>query len=1145
MSPLHGKIARLRQQLDAVEALCRRPGTIQEGHAAALARLRVLAEITRLEAELRGASVPSPQRRVATVPEGPPLPPDDGVDAAFGLPPGPLETCFGWDPPPGAPSAWAVPALVSGVLRLSPSGRFQERQFRCLHPSREGERAWAAARDGSVRCFDLRAGELVWEGRATLGPDEGVVGIALDDDEFTVTLLTDGFVLHRCDAITGAWLEPRAVEVPPADRRPPGSTVALYYGGLAIPAFSDSGRWLVTAWGDGHVRITELRTLETWELPGVQSAGAVAFAPGRDVVAVATQGSIRILDPAAGTTLAAHDAQVDPFPSMKWHPAGRELVWYDREARALRVLDVETGAERRPIAMRAPTRFAWSPGGGLLATCHYEEGLSLWHPELAVPVATLSGPHAHLFGLAWHAPARQLLVSGIEDVVLALDVRGPLAAFDGLDADEEPPRATSEAVTRASGSLAPIQRIPSCGWLPMEGWTIELRFNHDRTALAALVEVDGTDRRLHVWDLRTLEGRVLDAARVSTFAWHPDGERLALGSSPVLFVDRHGKRLGELPLTIGIHIGHAYGICWSPDGTSLAVAHENGKIAVWNPAAREKAWEAQSYFAIEGPLGGSPYDFGWHPTGGLYGVGKGGDFYAWRTAPGPTEPDVHIRARGRGAFDETGTLVLSGNGIYRAETGERVGGTPRVLSGRWPAWIRGAPVLRSGDDPIQLSRGDRDEDLACFYPPEGRTSAAAWSADGALLATAHRQGVRLWRLDEHLDEWFGPRATTDARALPPPEPSPRPAAPPASHAGWIPVDYATFMDALLAADAEATRVRVTDPAAWARFAAEERYPGGLPADLGLLGQPKMTGIRAGLYRGVYAYLVEEHDPELQRVYRWYEGRPVQRPLHRYSRGEMFDVAISYASEDRERFALPLARALEGGGLRPYLIDVAEDPDDALWRLRFREGAFRSRILVPVISPSYLLRSGTIDEMFELAGLNRRHRSTELFSPFLPWYTPDIDAEALAARWAGHRASSDGAAERFDWVLKHAFAFGARAPLGELIRFLASLCRAGAAVERGRPMPDADFLHVLAPLVRGCRVERRPGLRHARLVLAHPWWGARTLEFALTVDAAADGGEVARRTLRMRFVGLCGDDVDLAAEYGDPGAYARVLRWFGA
>lgn len=310
---------------------------------------------------------------------------------------------------------------------------------------------------------------------------------------------------------------------------------------------------------------------------------------------------------------------------------------------------------------------------------------------------------------------------------------------------------------------------------------------------------------------------------------------------------------------------------------------------------------------------------------------------------------------------------------------------------------------------------------------------------------------------------------------------------------WLPVDYPTFLDALQRADDRGARIRPRDVArAMALFAAESFDPFQLAVPITGAAAPKGGLIEKGLYRGIFRYDLDEH-----LAWRWFARTPRGTPLRRWEDREMLDVAVSYSSEDRD-VALGLVDALGRCGLEAHAIDVAADPDDDLWRLRYLEGLFRSRHFIPVLTASYLAREGSRVEAQEISSLTAAHRATEHYYPLLPWVIDD--PHQVERTWTRLEIKEEGG---FGWLLRHVPPIPDRWSPTDLATFVSSLVAAAHDLEADRPVADRRFLDLLRDDVSG--VQQYGDV--TRLSFRHPWWEDRHYTFGLTRDG------------RMRYLGV--------------------------
>ena len=288
-------------------------------------------------------------------------------------------------------------------------------------------------------------------------------------------------------------------------------------------------------------------------------------------------------------------------------------------------------------------------------------------------------------------------------------------------------------------------------------------------------------------------------------------------------------------------------------------------------------------------------------------------------------------------------------------------------------------------------------------------------------------------------------------------------------ASIISVDYACLMSALAIADADGSRIRASD------FARVIEFQTAHDLDIGALQrwamehlpESKIALIESGLMTGAYAYSLVT---KAAAVCVPGPRSPASLPVHE---GMVFDVAMSYSSEDRDDRVLPLLDALRERGVRVYVLDVAKDPEDPIWSIRFRHSMFRAHYLVPILSAHYFLRAGTARELREMARLTVEHRRSEFFYPLIALVDPA--APGLLPPHVEREAGPIDAS--FAWT--HIFGLPWDLDADELARFFRSLG------QNAEGTWDPDFLRILAPqltAVRWGEIEAGPV---SEVYFAHP------------------------------------------------------------
>lgn len=270
---------------------------------------------------------------------------------------------------------------------------------------------------------------------------------------------------------------------------------------------------------------------------------------------------------------------------------------------------------------------------------------------------------------------------------------------------------------------------------------------------------------------------------------------------------------------------------------------------------------------------------------------------------------------------------------------------------------------------------------------------------------------------------------------------------------FVPVDFANLMDSTGIADQRGGRIRLSDRSAVGSFMEEN----GLEAPrfqefLLTHSLPTATIIASGLMKGLFAY-----DVESERAFVYIASDQGFDPLRKYDGTICYDIALSYASEERPDLVLPLKAELEKLGVSVYLLDVDHAPGEPLWKIRFREGLFYSRFFVPILTEDYLARGGTAVELFDIARATVEHRKDEMFYPMIPLVR---DSSELQERVFSHRGASARQfdAQSFEWVRTHIFSVSLAKGIPWLARFFSSL----ALTARGQF--DSGFLDCLAPSI---------------------------------------------------------------------------------
>jgi WD40 repeat protein len=370
--------------------------------------------------------------------------------------------------------------------------------------------------------------------------------------------------------------------------------------------------------------------------------------------------------------------------SVSWSPDGKRLATAVGDGTA-RLWDARTG--RSPLVLsghEGPVmRVAWSPDGTRLATSGSDGTARLWEARSGRSIQTLAGAPEALSVAAWSPDGTRLALSGSAGTVTVREA--------------------------ASGRSLYVLRLSATG--AAKGVT-SLSWSSDGRRLAA-ASLDGT---VKIWDpasgqeVRTLFAR----SEVTRVAWSPDGQRLAIASGGTATV--WDATSGRDQVTLQGHQGKVLAVAWSPDGQRLATASADRTAKVWDLESGQARLTLSDH-------GGEVSDVAWSPDGQRLATAStdlGGRIWDSVTGQRLRLLFGHTRMVLSIAWSPDGSRVATASAdrtakVWRAQAGDEVF------------------TLRGGDEVVTL-RGHRDA-----------VASVAWSPDGALLATAGRDGkARIW-----------------------------------------------------------------------------------------------------------------------------------------------------------------------------------------------------------------------------------------------------------------------------------------------------------------------------------------------------------------------------------------------------------------
>jgi WD40 repeat protein/DNA-binding SARP family transcriptional activator len=468
------------------------------------------------------------------------------------------------------------------------------------------------------------------------------------------------------------------------------TTIPLGSNGLIGASFVAAGKRVVTV-TDTQITTWDARTLRRLHTIGqpVKKQAVVAdISPDGRTVAIGTSfGSVSFVDVDSGRLT----------PGAAAHSAGVEQVVFSPDGRAL----VSTGDDARVI---------------------------VWNPAAGQPVETLAGHGGPVTGAAFSRDGRTLFTASLDGAIFVWDLglnrrfgqpltmmatppRLGLNVGGGAAQDAPPPLAVSpdgaEFAARAGRSTVGIYSTSTLERLQM----FPVEAGGDVIGLAwssgGDLAVTGDSGHVQLWDMhgpprlvRALQGlRSINKQpeAVTTTAFSPDGHLVAAGDiNHVPGADPH--RLGSVAVwdTSGrrlwmttSHLGWITTVVFSPDGTLIAAAREDGAVLVYDA----RSGRLERTLRTEGATGLTFQTAAFAPDGKTLATGSwAGLVQLWDPATGaqighPTS----VAASGVAsiAFAPTGdTFATAGAGdglakLWTTKTRQQFGAAFPGIPGQW------------------------------------------------------------------------------------------------------------------------------------------------------------------------------------------------------------------------------------------------------------------------------------------------------------------------------------------------------------------------------------------------------------------------------------------------------------------------------
>jgi WD40 repeat protein/serine/threonine protein kinase len=359
-------------------------------------------------------------------------------------------------------------------------------------------------------------------------------------------------------------------------------------------AFSPDGRWLASADQEGSVRLWDAgsgKVVRRW-LGHADGARAVAFSPdGQRLASAGDDGLVKLWDVERdeGSRIARF------FGGFVLSPDGRWLASY-RASPVVEVHDLTTGRSPHGLTGHAKTvtRVVFSPDGSRLASASEDQTIKVWDLAAGRELRTLRGHAGPVTGLARSPDGRRLASASGDGTVKVWDFDGGTECFT-LQAHPGGARCVAfspDGTVLATGGADRTVRL----WAAESGRelhtlsghagpVVEVVFGRDGTRLASRDLPEpyrfGAERDVKVWDVA--EGRLIATPTKQAFgmAFDADGRWLALanedGSIALWDVARE-----QIAQTLHGHTSWVYSVAFSPDGRRLVSGSQDFTAKVWD-----------------------------------------------------------------------------------------------------------------------------------------------------------------------------------------------------------------------------------------------------------------------------------------------------------------------------------------------------------------------------------------------------------------------------------------------------------------------------------------------------------------------------------------------------------------------------------
>jgi WD40 repeat protein/serine/threonine protein kinase len=559
-----------------------------------------------------------------------------------------------------------------------------------------GGRLVSGAEGGRLRVWDAGTGEPLFE---LPGTTDAVTAVAWSPEGGRIAAASVDGVVRVFDGNSARQV----------------ATLSGHEGAVLALAFDSTGRQLFTGSSDQTARLWDatngnrIAALDGLEVP-VQ---AVAVGPGGRLLAVATEGTVRLYAGATRAEVRRLEGHGAPVSSVAFSPDGERIATgsFDNMVRLW-----ATGRVEPPVVLQGHadpvTSVSWNRDGTRLASSSFDGTVRVWDGATGAQRAQHLGHEGPVLTVAF-GPDDGVIVSGAADGTVRLWPSGEAEAARTLRVEGElissvafsPDGALLAAGSGSSGTvrvwegttLRPARELRGEG-----GGVNAVAFSPDGAWIAAGSDEDSKAR---IWDaatgalVRALEGH---EASITSMAFGTGRAQLATGSADNT-VRLWDAEAGTARLTLRGHEQRVSALAFAPGGARLASASFDKTVRLWDPTTSAQLRKLEGH--------GEPvHSLAFHPRKPrLASGGADGSIRVWDVETGAplVVLEGHVGPVHALAFSPDGTRLVSG--------------------GR--------------DKTVRVWDADGGELLVTFRSRDGWVTSVAWSPDGTRLAAGHFDGT--------------------------------------------------------------------------------------------------------------------------------------------------------------------------------------------------------------------------------------------------------------------------------------------------------------------------------------------------------------------------------------------------------------------